>query len=74
MIRMTRLEYLEKYHELSGTLIGIISLCDTLEDVKRYNAIYRLKLDEIYIQRIHSLGKESGWTEEQLARVLEIVR
>ena len=71
---MTRLEYLERHHELAGTLISIISLCDAIEDVKRYNDIYRLKLAEIYIQRIHSLGEESGWTEEQLDRVLEIVK
>lgn len=70
---MTRLEYLEKYHEISGTLIGIVSLCDSVEAVKKYLDIYQPKLNEIYIQRIHSLAEESGWSKEELDNVLEMV-
>lgn len=71
---MNRIEYLEKYHELSGTLIGLTSLCDSVEDVRKYLNIYQPKLNEIYIQRIHSLAEESDWSEEELANVLEMVR
>ena len=71
---MTRLEYLSKFHEISGTLIGIISLCDTLEDVKKYISIYNPKLNDIYIERIRSLGEESGWSKEKLTNVLEIIK
>lgn len=71
---MTRIEYLEKHHELSGTLIGIVSVCDSVEDIKKYLNIYQPKLNEIYTQRIHSLAIESNWNEEELDNVLEMVR
>lgn len=48
---MDRLEYLEEHHQLTESIIGLVSIQTDIEGVKKVLDVWRPKLHEVIVKR-----------------------
>lgn len=70
---MNRLDYLERHHHISSTLIGIISISDDKEQIDKALWLYKAQLKNLEIKRVKGLAQELGWSEDQTDSVLDMM-
>lgn len=68
---MNKIEYLEKYHEISQSLIGLVSIQETKEGVDQVLIKWKPMLDDIFLEYAHSVCKETGVDPEEFVRFLK---
>lgn len=67
---MNREEYLMEHHHITESMIGLISIQYTMEDVKKVLSEWKPKLKEIQKKRYLELCKDLP--EEEIQKMLEI--
>lgn len=66
---MNREEYLMEHHHICETMIGLVSMQDDIEGVKKILEVWKPKLKEIQKQRYLTLCE--GMSDEEKQAVLE---
>jgi hypothetical protein len=67
---MNREEYLMEHHHITESMIGLISMQNTVEDVQKVLSVWKPKLKEIQKKRYLELCKDLP--EEEIQKMLEI--
>lgn len=57
---MTKLEYLEKHHYLTQSIVGLVSIQSDIEGVNKVLLKWKPLLDELSTERYKSLCVEEG--------------
>lgn len=67
---MNREEYLMEHHHITESMIGLVSIQDSMEDVQKVLSVWKPKLKEIQKKRYLELCKDLP--EEEIQKMLEI--
>lgn len=57
---MDRLTYLEEHHQLTESIIGLVSIQSDIEGVKKVLEIWRPKLNEVIVKRTKQVCLEQN--------------
>ena len=68
---MNREDYLMEHHHICESMIGLISMQEDIEGVKKILSLWEPKLKVIQKQRNITLCEGEGMTEKEIQEVLE---
>lgn len=71
---MDRLTYLEEHHQLTESIIGLVSIQTDIEGVKKVLDLWRPKLHEIIVKRTKQVCLEGDVPWEDVKGLLSFAR
>jgi hypothetical protein len=67
---MNRLEYLESHHQLTQSIVGLVSIQDSLEGVQAVLDKWKPMLNDLSVQRYKTVCTEQGIDWEDIKQFM----
>ena len=71
---MNRLDYLEAHHQLTQSIVGLVSIQDNIEGVKAVLDKWKPQLNELAVERYKTLCDEQGVLWEDVKQFMSFAR